>query len=186
VAFRAFPTQPAVPPLDGLCSPAVEPAAPAGKPGRCHPTCRGSRTFLRPLNTFVLRCTTGTACGNRSYLGRAGVECAALDRVRKGPKKGDRSLEQGLGALGYRALLRLSIRSYARCVTTWRSRCSPGLLPLRGLPVRALRTVPPLLCLAVLERLLRRKNTRSTAALQGIDPLETWRRLPRGKSAQPP
>jgi hypothetical protein len=46
----------------------------------------------------------------------------------------------------FRALLQLSVRSPPTSLDAWRSRCSPGLFPLRGLTTRSLDSRPPLLC----------------------------------------
>jgi len=50
---------------------------------------------------------------------------------------------------GSRALLRPGVRHSARRINVEQSRCSPGLLPLRGLPTRPLGANPPLVYLSV-------------------------------------
>jgi hypothetical protein len=84
------------------------------------------------------------------------------------------------GGPGSRALLRPGVRHSVRRVNVEQSRCSPDLLPLRGVPARSLgRTLPSCTC---------RRATSEEAPADGATGSQsdrTWARLPR-EPRQPP
>jgi hypothetical protein len=107
--------------------------------GFCHPR-------REPTTSATSTRKQATKSMRRAVEATPGAQCRATTRAP--PDSAKRPVKQAQTGKNpdSRALLQLSVRSSPTSLDAWRSRCSPGLFPLRGLPTRSLDSRPPLVC----------------------------------------
>jgi hypothetical protein len=107
--------------------------------GFCHPR-------REPTTSATSTRKQATKSMRRAVEATPGAQCRATTRAP--PDSAKRPVKQARTGKNpdFRALLQLSVRSPPTSLDAWRSRCSPGLFPLRGLPTQSLDSRPPLMC----------------------------------------